>query len=378
VGKTRAMLDDAQRRRAEEDDVQAALIETHGRAEMQAKLTGLPQLPRKPVIYRGCALTEMDVDWLLARRPALALIDTLAHTNAGGGRHEKRGQDVEEVLAAGIDVFTALNIQHIETLNETVARITGVRVRETVPDRMLEMADEIELIDLPPEELVARLTQGKVYPQDQAARALTSFFAKGNLTALRELALRATVGGWMRSCANTSPPMPSLARGPRRTASWSASPKAPQRVRRSGWPKRSADRARAEWIAVSVTQTRTDILPEADKHRLAATLRWAERLGAELATLEAERDVAEAILTHAADRNVRLEQSAAGVWLCLGGGLAVSGSESVADLHDGSGRGVPSPGSWPGDRGGGAGVFAYNFLFTDPRFTVQMSQKGVF
>jgi two-component system, OmpR family, sensor histidine kinase KdpD len=191
VGKTRAMLDDAQRRRAEEDDVLAALIETHGRAEMQAKLTGLPQLPRKPVIYRGCALTEMDVDWLLARRPALALIDTLAHTNAGGGRHEKRVQDVEEVLAAGIDVFTTLNIQHIETLNETVARITGVRVRETVPDRMLEMADEIELIDLPPEELVARLTQGKVYPQDQAARALTSFFAKGNLTALRELALRA-------------------------------------------------------------------------------------------------------------------------------------------------------------------------------------------
>ena len=191
VGKTWAMLDDAHRKRAEGVDVVAALIETHGRAETEAKLAGLPQLPRKPVIHKGRVLTEMDLDGLLARKPALALIDELAHTNPDGSRHEKRWQDVEEVLAAGIDVYTTLNIQHIETLNETVARITGVRVRETVPDGALEMADEIELIDLPPDELVDRLKQGKVYPADQAARALGSFFVKGNLTALRELAMRA-------------------------------------------------------------------------------------------------------------------------------------------------------------------------------------------
>lgn len=305
VGKTWAMLDDAHRKHAEGIDVLAALIETHGRAETQAKLAGLPQLPRKPVIYRGRALAEMDLDTLLQRRPALALIDELAHTNADGGRHEKRWQDVEEVLAAGIDVFTTLNIQHIETLNDTVARITGVRVRETVPDRVLEMADEIELIDLPPDELVSRLKQGKIYPQDQAARALTSFFAKGNLTALRELALRATadrVDAQLREhmAANAiTGPWPAQERI---LVCVNESPAAREAIRVA---KRSADRARAEWIALNVVQTRAETLPETDKDRLAGTLRLAERLGAELATLDAERDVAQAILSYAADRNVR-------------------------------------------------------------------------
>ncbi|GGH44911.1 DUF4118 domain-containing protein [Frigidibacter albus] len=305
VGKTWAMLDDAHRRRAEGVDVLAALIETHGRAETQAKLAGLPQLPRKPVIYKGRALTEMDLDGLLARRPALALIDELAHTNADTGRHEKRWQDVEEVLAAGIDVFTTLNVQHIETLNETVARITGVRVRETVPDRVLEMADEIELIDLPPDDLMARLKQGKIYPQDQAARALTSFFAKGNLTALRELALRAAadrVDAQLREhmAANAiAGPWPAQERI---LVCINESPAAREAIRVA---KRSAERARAEWIALNVTQARMETLPEAEKDRLAGTLRLAERLGAELATLEAERDVAQAILSYAADRNVR-------------------------------------------------------------------------
>lgn len=305
VGKTWAMLDDAQRKQAEGVDVLAALIETHGRAETQAKLAGLSQLPRKPVIYKGRVLTELDLDGLLARRPALALIDELAHTNADGGRHEKRWQDVEEVLAAGIDVFTTLNIQHIETLNETVARITGVRVRETVPDRVLEMADEIELIDLPPDELMARLKQGKIYPQDQAARALTSFFAKGNLTALRELALRAAadrVDAQLREhmAANAiAGPWPTQERI---LVCINESPAAREAIRVA---KRSADRARAEWIALNVTQARMESLPEADKDRLAGTLRLAERLGAELATLEAEGDVAQAILSYAADRNVR-------------------------------------------------------------------------
>lgn len=305
VGKTWAMLDDAQRKQAEGVDVVAALIETHGRAETQAKLAGLTQLPRKPVIYKGRALTEMDLDGLLARSPALALIDELAHTNADGSRHEKRWQDVEEVLAAGIDVFTTLNIQHIETLNETVARITGVRVRETVPDRVLELADEIELIDIPPDELLERLKQGKVYPQDQAARALTSFFAKGNLTALRELALRATadrVDAQLREhmAANAiTGPWPAQERI---LVCVNESPAAREAIRVA---KRSADRARAEWIALNVTQTRSESLPEAEKDRLAGTLRLAERLGAELATLESEHDVAQAILAYAADRNVK-------------------------------------------------------------------------
>jgi two-component system sensor histidine kinase KdpD len=305
VGKTWAMLDDAHREVAKGRDVLAALIETHGRAETQAKLAGLTQLPRKPVIYQGRVLTEMDLDGLLSRKPDLALIDELAHTNADGSRHEKRWQDVEEVLAAGIDVYTTLNIQHIETLNETVARITGVRVRETVPDGALEMADEIELIDLPPDELVDRLKQGKVYPADQAARALGSFFVKGNLTALRELAMRAAadrVDAQLREhmAANAiAGPWPTQERI---LVCINESPAAREAIRVA---KRSAERARAEWIALNVAQARMEALPEADKDRLAGSLRLAERLGAELATLEAEHDVAEAILTYARDRNVR-------------------------------------------------------------------------
>ena len=305
VGKTWAMLDDAHRKRAEGVDVVAALIETHGRAETQAKLAGLPQQARKAMIHRGRALTEMDIDGLLARHPQLALIDELAHTNADGSRHEKRWQDVEEVLAAGIDVYTTLNIQHIETLNETVARITGVRVRETVPDGVLEMADEIELIDLPPDELLTRLKQGKIYPADQAARALSSFFVKGNLTALRELAMRTAadrVDAQLREhmAANAiAGPWPTQERI---LVCINESPAAREAIRVA---KRSADRARAEWIAVNVASARMESLPEADKDRLAGSLRLAERLGAELATLEAEHDVADAILTYARDRNVR-------------------------------------------------------------------------
>jgi two-component system, OmpR family, sensor histidine kinase KdpD len=305
VGKTWAMLDDAHRKRAEGVDVVAALIETHGRAETQAKLGDLPQLPRRPVIHKGRALAEMDLDGILARKPALALIDELAHSNAEGSRHEKRWQDVEEVLAAGIDVFTTLNIQHIETLNETVARITGVRVRETVPDGALELADEIELIDLPPDELVDRLKQGKVYPADQARRALGSFFVKGNLTALRELAMRAAadrVDAQMREHMAANAIVGPWPTQERILVCINESPAAREAIRVA---KRSADRARAEWIALNVAQSRLEGLPEADKDRLSGSLRLAERLGAELATLEAEHDVAEAILAYARDRNVR-------------------------------------------------------------------------
>ncbi len=305
VGKTWSMLDDGHREWAKGVDVLAAVIETHGRAETEAKLADLPLLPRKPVLYKNRALTEMDLDALLARRPELALIDELAHTNAEGGRHEKRWQDVAEVLAAGINVYTTLNIQHIETLNETVARITGVRVRETVPDQVLELADEIELIDLPPDELLERLKAGKIYPQDQAARALTSFFIKGNLTALRELAMRTAadrVDAQLREhmAANAiEGPWPTQERI---LVCLNDSPAAREAIRVA---KRSADRARADWIAVNVTSPRQNDLGEAQRDRISTALRLAERLGAEVATIEAENDTASAILSYARARNVR-------------------------------------------------------------------------
>jgi two-component system, OmpR family, sensor histidine kinase KdpD len=190
VGKTYAMLEAARRRAADGIDVAAAVVETHGRAETEALVRGLEVMPRRAHLYRGRILHEMDLDALLARRPQLALIDELAHSNVGESRHEKRWQDVDEVLAAGIDVYTTLNVQHLETLNDTVARISGVRVRETLPDRVLELADEIELVDVSPEELIERLRAGQVYVPQQVARAIQNFFSKGNLTALREMAMR--------------------------------------------------------------------------------------------------------------------------------------------------------------------------------------------
>jgi len=305
VGKTYAMLEAARRHRSDGMDVLAAVIETHGRAETEGMLRDLPVLPRRPIYYKGRILSEMDVDALIAARPKLALIDELAHTNAPESRHEKRWQDVMDVLAAGIDVYTTLNVQHIETLNDTVTRITGVRVRETVPDHVFAAADEIELIDLPPEELLARLRAGKVYVQDQAARAVQNFFAKGNLTALRELAMRAAadqVDAQLREhmAANAiAGPWPAQERI---LVCINESPSARDAIRVA---KRSADRARAEWIALSITSTRAEALSDAEKDRVAGSLRLAERLGAELATLDAEQDVAQEILDFARRRNVR-------------------------------------------------------------------------
>lgn len=192
VGKTYTMLETAQERRREGVDVVVALVETHGRAETEALLTGLEVIPRKKVEYRGTVLTEMDTDAVLARHPQLALVDEFAHTNAPNSRHPKRYQDVEELLAAGINVYTTLNIQHIESHKDPVAQITGITVRETVPDRVVDAADEVELVDLPPEELLVRLQEGKVYIRNQAAEAARRFFREGNLTALREMALRHT------------------------------------------------------------------------------------------------------------------------------------------------------------------------------------------
>ena len=192
VGKTYAMLYEAQERRADGEDVLVGWVETHGRAETEALLAGLEQLPRRKVEYRGTQLQEFDLHAALERRPSLILVDELAHTNVEGSRHPKRWHDIEELLDAGINVHTTLNVQHLESLNDVVGRITGIRVWETVPDKMLEQADEVELVDLPPDDLLQRLKDGKVYIPHQAERAVEHFFRKGNLIALRELALRRT------------------------------------------------------------------------------------------------------------------------------------------------------------------------------------------
>src|SRR5579871_2805117 len=192
VGKTYEMLLSAQAKRREGMDVVVGVVETHGRRDTEALLDGLEIIPRREIDYKGHRLAEMDLDAILARRPQLVLVDELAHSNAPGSRHPKRYLDVEELIAAGIDVFTTLNIQHVESLNDVVARITRIRVRETVPDNVLDRADDIEVVDLAPGDLIQRLREGKVYVPQQAERAVRHYFQPGNLTALRELALRRT------------------------------------------------------------------------------------------------------------------------------------------------------------------------------------------
>ena len=304
VGKTYAMLEDARRRQAEGTDVVIGIVETHGRGETETLLAGLDIVPRRRVAYRGRVLTEMDIDAILKRAPQLALVDELAHTNAAESRHPKRWQDVEELLAAGIDVYTTLNVQHLESLNDIVARISGVRVRETIPDKVLELANEIELIDLPPEELITRLRQGKVYVADQIARAIQNFFSKGNLTALRELALRvaadrvdAQMTAHMRSHAITGP----WPTHDRILVCINESPAATALVRTA---KRASERARVPWIAVSVVTPASAGLPDAAKDAIAEAMRLAESLGAEVVTLNAETNVASELLDFARARNV--------------------------------------------------------------------------
>lgn len=304
VGKTYAMLEEARVRQRARVDVVVALVETHGRQETAALLANLEQLPRQQIEYRGQKLDEMDLDALLARRPQLAVIDEFAHTNAPGSRHPKRWQDVDEVLAAGIDVVTTLNIQHIESLNDAVAQITGVRVHETVPDETIEKADRIELIDLPPEELIQRLKEGKVYLPQQAGRALENFFTKGKLTALREMALRTTAGrvdaemlGFMQANA-VKGPWPAEER---LLVCINEAPVAKALVRTG---KRMADRAKIPWIVATVLTPRHEALPSASRQLTQDALRLAETLGAETATLRAESDAAGELLRFARARNV--------------------------------------------------------------------------
>jgi two-component system sensor histidine kinase KdpD len=304
VGKTFAMLEEARVRQRAGRDVVVALVETHGRSETAGLLASLEQLPRRIVDYRGQMLEEMDIDALLARRPQLALIDEFAHTNAPGSRHPKRWQDVLEVLDAGIDVATTLNIQHIESLNDVVASITGVRVQETLPDELLQRADEIELIDLPPEELLNRLREGKVYVPQQIGRALENFFTKGNLTALRELALRTAASRvdadmltYMRANA-VKGPWPTQER---LLVCINEAPVAKALVRAG---KRMAERARIPWIVATVVTPRHEALGEDARAATMEALRLAETLGAEPVTLHSESDVASELLAFARTRNV--------------------------------------------------------------------------
>jgi two-component system sensor histidine kinase KdpD len=303
VGKTYAMLEAARAQKVAGVDVVIGWVETHGRAETEALLPGLERLPPRAVEYRDTTLHEFDLDAALARRPALILVDELAHTNAPGSRHAKRWQDVTELLGAGIDVYTTLNVQHLESLNDVVARVTGVPTRETVPDSILEEASEVELVDLPPDDLIRRLKEGKVYVPEQAGEAVRRFFRKGNLIALRELALRTTA-------ARVDAQMEVYRRDHAVPTIWpvaerilvcvSPSPLAARVVRAA---RRMAAGLRAEWVVVNVETPSYARLPAADRDRVVQTLRLAEQLGAETATLTGH-DVAAEVLTYARRRNV--------------------------------------------------------------------------
>lgn len=303
VGKTFAMAEEARARAREGVDVVIGLVETHGRKETAALLEGLEVLPRTTVEHGGIQLTEFDLDAALTRRSQLLLVDELAHTNAPGSRHTKRWQDVEELLAVGIDVYTTVNVQHLESLNDLVARITHVRVRETVPDAVLERADEIEVIDLAPEELLQRLREGKVYIPEQAQRAAQSFFRKGNLIALRQMTLR-KAAGWvdaqMRVYRRALGVAETWPVGERVLVGVGPAPTSQQLVRAA---KRMADQLGAEWIAAFVETPEYARWPEADRSRVWETLQLAERLGATTVTLSGAR-AGDEILVYARTHNI--------------------------------------------------------------------------
>ncbi|MFL5385220.1 MAG: DUF4118 domain-containing protein [Longimicrobiaceae bacterium] len=303
VGKTFAMLEEARLRRRDGVDAVVGYVETHGRKDTEALLEGLEILPRRQVDYRGIALPEFDLDAALERRPKLVLVDELAHTNAPGSRHVKRWQDVQELLAAGIDVYTTVNAQHVESLNDLVARITGVRVRETVPDSVFERADEVELVDLSPEELLKRLSEGKVYVAEQASRAAQNFFTRPNLTALRQIALRQVAD-------RVDSQMQVLRRAGAAPGTWPVAERilvgvgpAPQSRRIVRAAKRMADRLGAEWIALFVETPEYARWPEADRSRVWETMRLAEQLGARTATVTGA-DASTELLEYARVHNV--------------------------------------------------------------------------
>ena len=303
VGKTYAMLEAAHQRKEQGIDVVVGYVEPHKRVETEEMLEGLEVLPRKQVEYHNVVLPELDVDAVLKRRSQLVLVDEFAHTNAPGSRHLKRYQDVEEILNAGIDVYTTLNVQHLESLNDVVAQVTGVVVNETIPDSVIDEASEIEVIDLPPDELLTRLKEGKVYIPEQAARAIRKFFRKGNLTALREIALRRAakrVDNQMRSYMQTRAIPGPWATTDRLLACISPSPLAEKLVRNT---RRLADDLNAEWFAVYVEIASKPENNPTNRERIGRTLQLAEQLGAKTLTL-AGRSIHEAALDFARKNNI--------------------------------------------------------------------------
>ena len=305
VGKTFEMLQEARARLKDGADVVAGVVETHGRPETEALVEGLEVVPRHRLEYKGRQLEEMDLDALLRRRPKLALVDELAHTNVPGSRHPKRYMDVEELLRNGIDVYTTLNVQHVESLNDVVAQITHVRMRETVPNSILDRADDIELVDITPDDLIQRLREGKVYVPKQAERALEHFFSPANLTALRELALRRTAERvdeqlLMEMQARAiSGPWPA---GDRLLVCVSEDPRAAGLVR---YTKRLADRLHAPWTALYVETKRSLQLTEEERDRVADTLRLAQALGGEQVTIPGgDRRIADDVVAFAQANNI--------------------------------------------------------------------------
>lgn len=303
VGKTFAMLTAARTLRDQNVDVVVGVIETHGRSETAALLEGFELLPLQSVTYRDRTLQEFDLDGALARKPALILVDELAHSNVSGSRHPKRWQDIEELLAAGIDVYTTVNVQHIESLNDVVGGITGVRVWETVPDHVFDDADEVVIVDLPPDELLQRLKDGKVYMAQQAERAIRNFFRKGNLIALRELALR-------RTADRVDDDMREYRQQQSVSSVWKTrdsllvciGPQAGgENIIRSG--ARLAAKLDIPWHVIYVETPRLQRLSSAERERILKTLKLAQELGAETATLPGD-DVAQTIVAYARSHNL--------------------------------------------------------------------------
>ncbi|HEX3667045.1 MAG TPA: sensor histidine kinase KdpD [Rhizomicrobium sp.] len=302
VGKTYEMLSQARQRKLEGVDVVIGVVETHGRVETELLTKSLERIPKKRVPYKGLVLAEMDIDAILQRKPRLVLVDELAHTNVEGSRHPKRYMDVEELLAAGIDVYSTLNVQHVESLNDVVAKITRVRVGETVPDSILDRADDVELVDLTPEDLLQRLKEGKVYFPEAAERAAQNYFVPGNLTALRELALRRTA-----QCVDDQ--MVSYMRAHAIQGPWEASERVlvciterPGAVALVRYARRLADRMRASWAAIHVETSGIRRTSESARDRVAETLRVAERLGAQAVSVPAA-SVADGVIDYAHTNN---------------------------------------------------------------------------
>src|SRR5258707_8436993 len=303
VGKTYAMLVAARKLSAEGRDVVIGVVETHGRAETAALLADLEILPPKPMPYRGQDLYEFDLDAALLRRPALILVDELAHSNVQGARHPKRWQDVEELLAAGIDVFTTLNVQHLESLNDVVGGITNVRVWETVPDTVFDDADEVVLVDIPADELLERLKAGKVYVPQQAERAANNFFRKGNLMALRELALRRTadrVEGDVQAY-RVDKSIGSIWKTATDLLTCVGPGDGGERVVRAA--ARLASQLNADWHAIYVETPALQRLPAARRETILATLNLAQNLGATTPVI-ANPEVAESVVAYARKHNL--------------------------------------------------------------------------